>query len=216
MLEPQNWTISLNNSTTLKAWKEKYINTYGHATNVKLWTYKPHFIDLHQHCTNSTRPHIHISLSDHTKSLHQVTLMLWLQYVTLQVTSWPPLSKTNGHLFSDNMLKIGFPRILLSDNGMEFKSKLIKDLSQQLGIRKTLISLGHPQANGKLEFSLKFIKECIWKFSVDGVLEWDQLLPYATAAFNCFPNEHSKESPSFIYLRYEPYLPFLAAFYIPN
>ena len=29
-------------------------------------------------------------------------------------------------------------------------------------------------------------------YSVDGVLEWDQLLTYATAAFSCFPNKHSQ------------------------
>ena len=40
-------------------------------------------------------------------------------------------------LFSDIMLKFGFPRILHSDNGTEFKSKLIEHLIQQLGIKKT-------------------------------------------------------------------------------
>ena len=96
-----------------------------------------------------------------------------------------------NHLFSDIMLKFGFPRILHSDNGKEFKSKLTENISQQLGIRKTFISPFHPLTNGKLESSYRFIKDCIWKFSLDGVLEWDQLLPYATAAFNWFPNEHS-------------------------
>ena len=38
------------------------------------------------------------------------------------------------------MLKFGFPRILHSDNGMEFKSKLIEPLSLQLGIKKTYTS----------------------------------------------------------------------------
>ena len=104
-----------------------------------------------------------------------------------------------NHLFSDIMLKFGFHRILHSDNGTEFKSKLMENLSQQLGIRKTFISSCHPQANGKLESSHRFIKDCIKKFSVDGVLEWDKLLPYATAAFNWFPNEHSQESPHFLY-----------------
>ena len=75
------------------------------------------------------------------------------------------------------MLEFSFPRILHSDNGMEFKSKLIEDLSQQLGIKKTDISLHHQQANGKLESSHRFIKDCICKFSIDGVLELDQLLP---------------------------------------
>ena len=40
---------------------------------------------------------------------------------------------------------------------------------------------------------------------------WIILLPYATAAFNWFPNEHSLESPHFLYIRCDPYLPHLAA-----
>ena len=47
-------------------------------------------------------------------------------------------------------------------------------------------------------------------------MEWDQLLPYATAAFNWFLNEHSLESPHFLYLRCDPYLPHLAAFLQPK
>ena len=54
--------------------------------------------------------------------------------------------------------------------------------------------------------------DCIQKFSVDGFLEWDQLLPYATVAFNWFANEHSQESPHFLYFRCDPYLLYLAAF----
>ena len=46
-----------------------------------------------------------------------------------------------NHLFLEIMLKFGNPRILHSDNGTEFKSKLTENLSQQLGIRKTFIPL---------------------------------------------------------------------------
>ena len=66
----------------------------------------------------------------------------------------------------------------------------------QLGIKKSFISPHHPQANGKLESSHRFIKDCVRKFSINGVLEWYQLLP--TAAFNWFPNEHSQESLHFL------------------
>ena len=55
------------------------------------------------------------------------------------------------HLCSHIILKFGFPRKLHSDNGMEFKSKLIEHLSQQLDIK----------ANGKLESSYRFINDCI-------------------------------------------------------
>ena len=44
----------------------------------------------------------------------------------------------------------------------------------------------------------------------------DQLLPYATAAFNWFLNEQSQESPHFLYFRHDPYLPHLTAFLQPK
>ena len=40
------------------------------------------------------------------------------------------------HLFLEIILKFGFPRILQSDNGTEFKCKLTEHLTQQLCIRK--------------------------------------------------------------------------------
>ena len=120
------------------------------------------------------------------------------------------------HLFLEIMLKFSFPRILHSDNRTEFKSKLSEHLTQQLSIKKTYISPCHPQASGKLKSSHRFIKDCIWKFSIDGTLEWDQLLPYATAAFNWFPNEHPQEYPHFLYFRHNWYLPHLAAFLQPK
>ena len=42
------------------------------------------------------------------------------------------------------------------------------------------------------------------------------MLPYATAAFNWFPNEHSQKSPHFLYFGCDPYLPHLAAFLKPK
>ena len=82
-------------------------------------------------------------------------------------------------------------------------------------MRKIFIFPYYPQANGKLESSHRFIKDRVWKFSVDGVLELDQLLPYAAAAFNWFPNEHSQESPHFLYFGCHSYLPNLAALLLP-
>ena len=92
----------------------------------------------------------------------------------------------------------------------------MEKLAQQLGIRKTFISLCHLQANGKLESSHTFIIVCVKKFSIDGVLEGDQLLQYATAAFNWFPNEHSQESPHFLYFGHDHYIPHLVAFLQPK
>ena len=42
------------------------------------------------------------------------------------------------------------------------------------------------------------------------------LLPYATATFHWFPNEHSQESPHFLYFGCDPYLPHLAVLLQPK
>ena len=49
------------------------------------------------------------------------------------------------HLFLEIMFKFSFPQILHSDNRIEFKSKLIANLSQQLSIKKTFISPNTPR-----------------------------------------------------------------------
>ena len=63
---------------------------------------------------------------------------------------------------------------------------------------------------------IRFINDSIWKFSTDSMLEQDQLLTYATAAINWFPNEHSQESPHFLYCGCNPHLPHLATFLQPK
>ena len=100
------------------------------------------------------------------------------------------------------MLKLGFPRTLHLNSGTEFKSKLIEHLTQQLGIKKMYFP--PPPSQWKIRISShRFIKDCILKFSIDGTLEWDELLPYATAVFIWFPIEHSQESPHFLFFRYD-------------
>ena len=91
--------------------------------------------------------------------------------MTIPTTDKKTISVAN-HLFADILLKFGFPRILHLKNGEEFKSKLMEMLSQQLDIRKTFISPNHLQANRKLESSHRFIKDCVQKFSIDGVRNW--------------------------------------------
>ena len=70
-----------------------------------------------------------------------------LLYVILHATLITDKKTTSvvNHLFADIMLKWGFPRILHSDSGAEFKSKLMEIISEQLGIKKTFIFPYHPR-----------------------------------------------------------------------
>ena len=42
---------------------------------------------------------------------------------------------------------------------------------------------------------------------ISTTMEWDQIVHLATAAYNFFPNEHSKESPFFLTFGRDPRVP---------
>ena len=77
---------------------------------------------------------------------------------------------------------------ILMDNGTEFKNKLFKEVVAKLGTEMSIHSPPYrPQSNGKIEGFRRFLKACITKHINYG-LEWDELMPMATACYNCFPN----------------------------
>ena len=173
---------------------------------------KPYYINLHQEIAQAPQYYLLIDLTgtyNTTAQGNTYAVTTICNLTSYLMTTTIPNKKTLTvaiHLFSEILLKFGFPRILHSDSGTEFNSKHIEYLAQELGIKKTYISPCHTQSNGKLESSHRFLMDCIQKFSNDGILEWEQLLLYAKAAFNLFPTEHSQESLHFLYFGCNPYL----------
>ena len=85
---------------------------------------------------------------------------------------------------------------ILSDNGTEFKEKLMEEVSRELGVEYKVYSPPYrPQSNGRIESFHYFLKAFIAKH-INPQLEWDFL-----------PNEHSRESPFFLIYGRDPLLP---------
>ena len=96
------------------------------------------------------------------------------------------------------MYTLGTSRKILSDNGTEFKNKLLKEVAEKLGIEWKVYSPSYrPQVNGRIEGFHRYLKECIGKH-IQRHLEWDEVTQLTTAAYNYMPNQHSKESPFFL------------------
>ena len=96
---------------------------------------------------------------------------------------------------------------VLTDNGTEFKNKLINEVCEQLGVKHKIYSPPYrPQSNGRIESFHYFLKACISKHIMPQI-EWDDVVPLACAAYNFFPNEHSKESPFFLMFGRDAILP---------
>ena len=99
---------------------------------------------------------------------------------------------------------------MLTDNGTEFKNDVFDEVCDKLGIKRVYSSVYTPQSNGKLEGFHLFFKACILKHICGNQLEWDEIVPLATAAYNFFPCQSSRESPFVLMFGREPITPFLS------
>ena len=79
--------------------------------------------------------------------------------------------------------------------------------SETLGIKRIYSPVYTPEANGKLEGYHKFFKACVAKHIRGTALEWDELVPMASAAYNFFPCQSSRESPFVLMFEKRSYHP---------
>ena len=107
------------------------------------------------------------------------------------------------HVYS----KFGGSEKVLSDNGMEFKNKLFKEVAKQLGVEyKAYTPPCRPKYNVKIEGFHKYLKSCIAKHIINN-MEWDEFTDLATAAYNFVPNVTLIEAPFFLMFGRDPYMP---------
>ena len=86
---------------------------------------------------------------------------------------------------------------IFTDNGMEYKNELFGKVAKELGvIHKQYTAPYHHASNGRIEGFHNFLKACLSKH-ISQMLEWDQVIPLACAAYNFMPSESSKEAHSF-------------------
>ena len=100
--------------------------------------------------------------------------------------------------------RFGGSRKILSDNGTEFKNKVFEEMAKKLGCDVRVYSRPYqPQSNGRIECFHKFLKACMGKY-INPRLEWDEVIPMATVAYNFFPHTTSKERPFFLMFGHDP------------
>ena len=91
---------------------------------------------------------------------------------------------TTNILVNQYMPLWGCPRSILSDNGLQFCSKLSQAVYQLLGARKLAASSYHPNCNGGVErvnYTMAHMLAMVFNERQD---EWDLHLPHAEFAYN--------------------------------
>ena len=90
---------------------------------------------------------------------------------------------------------MGFPKEILTDQGSNFMSELMKELCRLLKMSKLVSYPYHPQTNGLVEKFNGTLKKMLKAYAVKEPSKWDKHLPYVLFAYREVPNETTGFSP---------------------
>ena len=123
------------------------------------------------------------------------------KYVVLR-----PLKNKQSDTVAKELIKIfgdyGFPQIIQSDNGTEFRNQLMGHLSKNLGIERRYSTPYHPQGNGISEANVKIALNTLRKMIKSDGRDWDLYLPMVQICMNRYIKNKTLSSPfSLMYAR---------------
>ena len=91
--------------------------------------------------------------------------------------------------------RVGFPSEILSDNGSQFTSDMMKEITRLLGISQIHTSIYHAQTNGMCERFHGTLKAMLRKMTTEQPREWDRYLPALLFAYREIPHSSTGFSP---------------------
>ena len=91
--------------------------------------------------------------------------------------------------------RVGIPQEIASDQGSNFMSRLMKELCDQLQIRRVTTTPYHQAANGLVERWNQTMKNMLRRMVHDSSHQWDRLLPYVLFAYREIPESSTGFSP---------------------
>ena len=91
--------------------------------------------------------------------------------------------------------RVGIPREILTDQGSNFQSQLLRELYRLLHIDALLTSPYHPQMDGLVERFNQTLKSMLKKTASEEGKDWDRLIPLLLFAYREVPQESTGFSP---------------------
>lgn len=80
-------------------------------------------------------------------------------------------------MFEEIFTRFGVPREIVTDQGTQFISKLVRSITQQYQIRHRTSSPYHPKSNGQVESTNKVIEAILTKTIQVSHIDWADRLP---------------------------------------
>ncbi len=122
--------------------------------------------------------------------------------ITCKVSKWSQAyaisnksEETTLKCFKKWIFTYGTPKIILSDNGLEFKNKIITKLCNEHGIDHRVTASYNPRCNGQVERLNQTVINMIRKHCENNTAEWDLWLDYVIFCYNTRIHSSTKYSP---------------------
>ncbi|CAM5159789.1 unnamed protein product [Eretmochelys imbricata] len=110
-----------------------------------------------------------------------------------------PLASIEADTVADALLtifsRVGFPKEVLTDQGSNFMSALLRCLWEKCGVQHNWASAYHPQSNGLVERFNGTLKMMLKTFMNQHPQDWDKYLPHLLFAYREVPQESTGFSP---------------------
>lgn len=134
--------------------------------------------------------HIQIDCSVHLpKSADGYTALLAIIDVYTSFLLLRPIKTTSADCVAAELWSVfcimGLPRIVQSDNGVEFVNDIIRAMVKLVGIEHRLISPYNPRADGKVERAIGSVMSIIKKMLHGNTKHWPLFVPFAQLSYNC-------------------------------
>jgi len=127
-----------------------------------------------------------------------------------------PLATKDAQTVADVFLaefvtRYGPPRTLLSDNGLEFRNRLLSDICHHLQVKSLFTTVYHPQANGMVERVNRVVKDALSTLQMDDPDCWDDLLPYVRFAINSSIHRSVNDVPLYLLTGRDSHFPLVGS-----
>ena len=136
-----------------------------------------------------------------------------MKHIMAYVTPNQTAKTVAKFLWQGYILIFGAPAKLLSDQGGNFESNIIKEVCELMGMRKVRASPHHAQTNGQVDWAHKTLMYMIGKLNKDQKVDWPRHLPKLVHAYNYMRLFISGYSPHYLMFGHQLNLPF--NFYFP-
>ena len=101
----------------------------------------------------------------------------------------------------------GFPKKILTDQGPNFESDLLKELCELAKVKKIRMSGYHPQTNGQCECFNATLINMLGTLPEKPKCTWREQVPTLVHAYNCTRNNVTEFSLYYLMFGRKPHLP---------